>query len=78
MTCSQTDTLNVPGVPCHYIPKQVDDGPLWGHTMPDSRVIFDVFLLVKFVIFLGVSDLFSSHLTPLRSDCKQTKGIEPA
>ena len=28
VTYSQTCTLNVPYVPCHWIPKQVDDGPL--------------------------------------------------
>jgi len=53
MTYSQTYTLNVPGVPCHWIPKQVDDGPLWDHTMPDRRVIFGVFWLVKFIKILG-------------------------
>ena len=62
VTYSQTDTLNVPGVPCHWIPKQVDDRPLWGHTMPDRRVIFEIVLLVKFVIFLGISNLF--FITP--------------
>jgi len=59
MTYSQTDTLNVPGMLCHWIPKQVDDRPLWGHTMPapDKLVIFDVLLLVKFIICLGISHL---------------------
>ena len=56
MIYSQTYTLtdDVPGVPCHWIPKQVDDGPLWGHTMPNRRVIFDVLLPVKFIKFLGI------------------------
>jgi hypothetical protein len=57
MTYSQTDTLNVPGMLCHWIPKQVDDGPLWGHTMPDRRVIFDISLLVKIIIFFSISNL---------------------
>jgi len=56
MTYSQTDTLNVPGVLCHWIPKQVDGEPLWGYTMPDKPVIFDVLLLVKFIIFLSISN----------------------
>ena len=56
MTYSQIDTLNVPGVLCLWIPKQVDDGPLWSHTMPDRRFIFDVLLLVKFIIFLSISN----------------------
>jgi len=56
MTYSQTDTLNVPGVLCHWIPKQVDDGLLWNHTMPDKPVIFDVLLLVRFIIFLSISN----------------------
>ena len=59
VTYSQTNTLNVPGVPCHWIPKQVDDGPLCGHTMPDRRSFkFDIFLLVKFIIFLSIPDFF--------------------
>jgi len=56
VTYSRTDTLHVPGVQCHWIPKQVDDGPLWGHTIPDRQVIFGVLLLVKFIIFLGISN----------------------
>jgi len=56
VTYSQTDILNAPGVLCHWSPKQVDDGPLWDHTMPDTRVIFGIFLLVKFIIFLGISN----------------------
>jgi len=56
VTYSQTDTLNVPGVLCRWIPKQVDDGSLWGHTMPDRQVICDILLLVKFIIFLGISN----------------------
>jgi len=56
VTYSQTDTLNVPSVLRHWISKQVDDGPLWGLTMPDRRVIFNGLLLVKFSIFLGISD----------------------
>jgi len=31
--------------------------------MPDRRVIFDVLLPVKFIIFLGIFHFFSSHLT---------------
>ena len=49
VTYSKPDTLNDPGVLCHLISKQVDDGPLWGHTMPDRRVIFD-FVHFKFMI----------------------------
>jgi len=62
VTYSQIDTLNVPGVLCYWIPKQVDDRPLWGHTMHDRRIIFDVLLLVKFIIFLGISNL--AFITP--------------
>jgi len=62
VTYSQTDTLNVPGVLCQWIPKQVDDGPLWGYIKDDRRVIFDVSLLVRFIIFLGISNFL--FITP--------------
>jgi hypothetical protein len=63
VTYSQTDTLNVPGVPCHWIPNQVDAGPCL-----ITRCLIDG----SFLIFRYSSDLLyswvfqmvcSSHLT---------------
>ena len=39
VTHSKSETLQGPGVPCHNIPYQVDDGPLCRRTMPAKRVI---------------------------------------
>ena len=49
MTHSKSETLKGPGVPGHYIPYEVEDGPLCRHTMPTRRVICDNFAHFKFI-----------------------------
>jgi len=39
VTCSKSETLKGPGLPCHYIPYQVGDGLLCRHTMPARRAM---------------------------------------
>ena len=54
VTYSKSETLKGPGVPCHNIPYQVDDGPLCRHTMPVRRVICYNFAYFKFIIFMCI------------------------
>jgi len=75
VTHSKSETLKGPGVPCHNIPYQVDDGPLCRHTMSARRVISscDNFAHFKFIIFMCIffsitliSDGFLSWVTRLQ------------
>jgi len=54
VTHSKSETLKGPGLPCHYIPYRVEDGPLCWHTMPARRVICDNFADFKFIIFMCI------------------------
>jgi len=60
VTHSKSVTLQGPGVPCHNIQNQVDDGPLCRCMMPARRVICDNFIHFKFDIFMCI---FFNHYT---------------
>ena len=69
MIHSKSETLKGPGVSCHYIPYQVEDGPLCRHTMPATRVICDKFAIIFMCIFFSItliSDGFLSWVTRLQ------------
>jgi len=49
--------------PKRKIINDVDDGPLWGHTMPDRHVIFENFVLVKFIVYIYIYIYVYFHKT---------------
>ena len=61
VTHSKSETLQGPGVPCHNIPYQVDDGPLCRRMMPARRVTCDNFVSFKFIIFMCIFFYHHTH-----------------